>query len=353
MGIKAEVMMKALMKYEKGKHNFACRELPVPEPGKDDVLVKVAYGGICGTDIHIYHDTYPNEPPMVIGHEFSGTVVKLGENAGRFKAGDRVVAETNQYYCGVCELCKAGRFCLCNQRLALGQKTDGVFAEYAVIKESNLHVIGDHVSMKEAALAEPLSCVVHGVMERSNIEAGDIVLVTGPGPIGLLAVMTAAMQGAKVIVSGTSADADRLKLAEELGAFRTVNVMQEDLQAIVAEETGGKGVDVVLECSGVGAAISSGIDALKKLGIFTQIGLTGKSSQIETDKLCFKEIDYKGCLSKTNWSWNRTIRIINSGSLPLGKLISHEFSLDQWEEAMKHAEENIGNKVFFRIGGDA
>lgn len=339
--------MKALIKYEKGVGKFALRDVAVPEPAENEVLVEVEFAGICGTDVHIFHDTYDNNPPMIVGHEFSGRIVKCGSKADRFKIGDRVVAETNEFYCGTCELCKAGRFCLCNERKALGQKTDGVFAEYALIKESNIHKLDENITMKEAALAEPLSCVVHAIMERSSIKAGDTVLISGPGPIGLLCCMVAEMQGASVILTGASSDSERLKLGSEIGAKRVVDIFSEDLQTVLAEETGGRGVDVVLECSGVGAAVSSGISALKKTGIFTQIGLMSKDAVISTNDLCYKEIDYRGCLSKTNWSWNRTVQLMKSKKLPLEKIISHVFALEDWEQALSVAEEKKGVKVFF------
>jgi L-iditol 2-dehydrogenase len=342
--------MKALVKYEKGVGKFALKEIPVPEPSPDDVQIKIAYGGICGTDIHIYHDTYADDPPFVVGHEFSGVITKVGSNVKGFKVGDRVVSETNQSYCGVCDLCQDARYCLCNDRKALGQKTDGVFAEYAIVKSSNLFKLADHIDMKSAALAEPLSCVVHAIMERSTVQADDIVLVSGPGPIGLLATMVAVKQGARVIVSGTSADTERLVLAKEFGAYRTVDVQKEDLLAVINEETKNKGCDVVLECSGFGGAIQSGLQALKKRGIFTQIGLTGKPTAIDTDLLCYREIDYHGCLSKTNWSWRRTMKLMEGGELPLERVISHVFDLDDWQEAMTAAEQKKGNKIFFDIG---
>ena len=339
--------MKALIKYEEGTKKFSLKDVSIPEPGLDDALIKVHYAGICGTDLHIYHGTFPDEPPLVVGHEFSGEIVKLGKKNSQFSIGDKVIAETNQDYCGDCELCRAGRFCLCNERKAFGQKLDGVFAEYAVIKESNLHKLDDGISMKAAALAEPLSCIVHALMERSSILAEDVVLVCGPGSIGLLAALMAMEQGARVIISGTDSDQKRLALASELGIYCTVDVTKENLQSVVHDITGGRGVDVVLECSGVGAAVNDGLDALKKRGIFTQIGLTGGPVSMNPDAICFKEIDYRGCLSKTNWSWNRTNQLLSSQKLPLEKLISHILPLDDWEEAMKIAEQKQGVKVLF------
>jgi L-iditol 2-dehydrogenase len=340
--------MKALRKFEAGVAKFRVEEIQAPKPGADEILVDVEYAGICGTDLHIFHDTYNDAPPMTIGHEFSGVVTQVGSHVTRFKPGDRIVSETNAEYCGECFLCKQGRFCLCDARKALGQQTDGVFAEQAVLRASNVHVLPDSVSMKEAALAEPLSCVVHAVMERSKIQAGDNVLVSGPGPIGLMSVMIAKISGANVILTGTSIDGSRLELGRKIGADRTVDVMNEDLQTAVNEFTDNKGVDVVLECSGVPAAVSAGIKVLRKLGIFTQIGLFGAPASVDLNAVCFKEITYHGCLSKTNWSWRRTVELLGTQKLPLEKLVSHEFTLDQWQEAFKVADEKSGIKILFK-----
>ncbi|NCB02638.1 MAG: sorbitol dehydrogenase, partial [Spirochaetia bacterium] len=295
--------MKALRKYEKGVKKFRLENVEIPEPKDHEVQVKIVWAGICGTDLHIYHDTYADAPPMTIGHEFSGIITKVGKDVKNFSVGDKVLAETNAEYCGECVLCKKGRFCLCDDRKATGQKIDGVFAEYANLRESNLYLLPENVPMFNAAMAEPLSCVVHAVMERSTILAGDTVLVSGPGPIGLMAVMVAKLYGAHVILSGTTMDASRLELGKELGADLTVDVMKEDLQKIVNEYTSKRGVDVVVECSGAAPAVNAGLKVLRKLGTFTQIGLFGGPASINLNDICYKEINYQGCLSKTDWSW--------------------------------------------------
>jgi len=339
--------MKALRKFERGVKKFRLEDVSLPDPLDHEVQVRVEFAGICGTDIHIYHDTYADEPPMTIGHEFSGVITKVGRDVKNFKVGDRIVSETNAEYCGECVLCKKGRFCLCDDRKAFGQKTDGVFAEYANLRASNLHLLPAKVSMKEAALAEPLSCVVHAVMERSTILAGDTVLVSGPGPIGLMALMIAKLYGAYVILSGTSMDASRLALGRELGADVIVDVLKEDLSQVVTEFTRGRGIDVVLECSGSGAAVNAGLSVLRKLGTFTQIGLFASAVNVNINDICYKEINYQGCLSKTNWSWRRTVELLESGELPLEKLLSHVFTLDEWEDAFTVAEQKQGNKILF------
>ncbi len=342
--------MKALRKFERGVKKFRLEEISLPEPADHEVQVKVEYAGICGTDLHIYHDTYADEPPMTIGHEFSGVITKVGKSVKDFKVGQRIVSETNAEYCGECVLCKKGRFCLCDHRKAFGQKTDGVFAEYANLRASNLHLLPEGVSMLEAALAEPLSCVVHAVMERSTILAGDTVLVSGPGPIGLMAVMIAKLYGASVILAGTTMDASRLELGKELGADVPVDVLTENLEQVVADFTSGRGVDVVLECSGSAPAVNTGLKVLRKLGTFTQIGLFGDNVSVNINDICYKEINYQGCLSKTNWSWRRTVELLDSGTLPLEKLVSHTFTLDEWEEAFTVADRKQGNKIVFSIG---
>ncbi|MDC7225146.1 MAG: zinc-binding dehydrogenase [Spirochaetales bacterium] len=339
--------MKALRKYEKGIAKFRVEEVDIPKPGKGEVLVEVQFAGICGTDMHIYHDTYNDAPPMTIGHEFSGVVVEVGIGVSDYKKGDKVVSETNVEYCGSCYLCKSGRFCLCNNRKALGQQVDGVFAKFAVIPARELFKLPENVSMVGAALSEPLSCVVHAVMQRSNIQAGDNVIVSGPGPIGLMAVMIAKMSGAHVLLTGTTIDAERLKLGVELGADSVVDVMKQDLQEVVQEYTDGKGVDVVLECSGVGVAVRSGIAALKKTGIFTQIGLFGKDAILDLNAFCFKEINFYGCLSKTDWSWRKTMQLLATGDIPLDKLVSHKFKLEEWKKAFEISENKTGMKIVF------
>lgn len=349
---KGEGAMKALRKYESGVKKFRLEDISLPDPLDHEVQVRIVYAGICGSDLHIYHDTYADAPPMTIGHEFSAVITKVGTDVQGFSVGDYIVAETNAEYCGDCVLCKKGRFCLCDDRKAIGQKTDGVFAEYANLRASNLHHLPKTVSMKEAALAEPLSCVVHAVMERSTILAGDTVLVSGPGPIGLMTMMLAKKYGAQVILAGTTMDASRLALGKELGADVTVDVLTKDLEKVVQEYTSGRGIDVVLECSGAAPAVNTGLKVLRKLGTFTQIGLFGDTVPVNINDICYKEINYQGCLSKTNWSWRRTVELLESRTLPLDRLISHLFTLDKWEEAFSIADRKEGNKIVFSIGSE-
>lgn len=343
--------MKALVKTKAGKGNVQILEIDEPATAPNQVKIKVEYGGICGTDLHIFEDDgYPYSTPVVLGHEFSGTIVETGSEVKQFKVGDRVVTETNARVCFSCSLCKAGRFCLCNERKALGQKYDGVFAEKFVIGEETVHKLPDTVDMKTAALAEPLSCVVHAINERSKVKAGDVVVVTGPGSIGLLALQVLKSMGVTVIVCGTDIDKDRLNKAIELGADYAVNIQQEGVKTLILDETKGEGADVVVECSGAGPAADMGIDLLKKCGVFTQIGLFPGDINIDANKLCFKEIDFHGCLSKTNYSWRKTLTLLEKEKVDTKALISDIFTLEEWEKAFDYAKNKKGLKILFKLG---
>ena len=292
--------MKALRKLKKGKGNVALVDISEPNPGPDQVKIKVHYAGICGTDLHIQSDEYHYDPPVTLGHEFSGIIVKAGREVKNFQVGDRVVAETNAQVCGDCELCRAGRFCLCPSRRQLGAEEDGAFAGYVITREQTLHRIPESVDMVSAALSEPLSCVVHALFERSRIFPGDIVVVLGPGAIGLMAVQIAKLMGARVIVAGTSLDEQRLLMARRIGSDDCLNIDQEDIYGFISHLTEGAGAHVVLECSGAPPAVEMGLDLLRKRGTFTQIGLSARSISSTFDKICFKEVDLFGSLSKTN-----------------------------------------------------
>ncbi len=341
--------MKALRKLEKGIGHLRLVNIPEPNTGPGEVKIKVHYAGICGTDLHIQSDEYHNNPPVTLGHEFSGVIVEVGQDISNFQLGDRVVAETNAEVCGDCELCRAGRFCLCPYRKQLGAEKDGAFADFVISTKQNLYKIPENVDMLSAALSEPLSCVVHALFERSNILPADVVVVLGPGAIGLMAVQVAKLMGAEVVVGGTSVDKQRLSVAKEIGADYCINVEKEDLSSLIHRLTEGNGANVVLECSGAPPAVEMGLNLLRKRGTFTQIGLSAQPLSLHFDKICFKEVDLFGSLSKTDFSWRKTLRLLSSNNLNVKPLISHIFSLDEWEKAFHIAREKEGLKILFKL----
>lgn len=343
--------MKGLVKYDKGPGNMEIREIaePVIEPGHVKIEVKAA--GICGSDLHIYHSdiAIPVRPPVVTGHEFSGVVTEVGEGVTSCKVGDRVSSETAYAYCGKCHNCKTGRYNLCDERRTLGYWFNGAFAKFTMVPEGRIHVLPDSISFEEAALLEPAACVTHAVMDLATIQAGNVVLVSGPGAIGLIALQVAKAHGAYVIVSGTSIDAERLEFAKKLGADLTVDVTKEDLLEVVKSKTiMGRGADVVLECSGSGRATAAGIEAVKKQGQFVQIGLAGKPFELNFDRICYKEIKVTGSLGSVWTSWINAINLVSSKQLNLKDLVSHTFKLDEWETGFDVFEKKEGLKILFK-----
>ena len=342
--------MKAIVKYDAGPGNVEIRDVPEPSPAPGQIKIKVEIAGICGSDLHIYHSdiAIPVRPPVVIGHEFSGVITELGEGVEGFEVGERVVSETAFSYCGVCEYCVAGYYNLCNNRRTLGYWYNGVFTNYTVVPAGRVHKLPDNIDFLSAAMIEPLACVTHAVFDLTSIEAGDKVLVTGPGAIGLMAMMTAKARGAVVLVSGTGIDANRLKLAKELGADYAVDSENEDLEGLCKAITGGNGFDTVLECSGAGAATNSGLKLIKKRGYFCQIGMGNKPIMFDLESIYYKEIRFTGSLGSRRASWLRALALVSQGRVDIKPLASHTFPITEWEKAFEYFENKTGQKIMLK-----
>jgi len=283
-----------------------------------------------------------------MGHEFSGEVVEAGPETGLFKVGDRVVGEPHTRACGHCYLCRTGNIQICPLKRSPGWGIDGAFTRYLKMPERLLHRIPDTMSYDVAAVVEPTANTVHDVVERAKVTAGDFVVVLGPGPIGLLAGLTARAAGARhVAVVGTPADeALRLKKARELGFETVINVAQENPVERVLDLTGGLGADLVIECSGAPAAIASTVDFIRKQGRICVIGLTGKDTiPFPWDKAAFKVCDVLFNLSTSYTSWDRTIHLIATGRLPAGEVITHRLPLREWQSAFEGIEAQRELKV--------
>ncbi|SEP78344.1 L-iditol 2-dehydrogenase [Virgibacillus subterraneus] len=337
--------MKALVKREHGFGNLEIQDKPEPQAGKDQVKIKVKYAGICGSDIHTYEGHYKVAVPVTLGHEFSGEVVDVGEGVTEFKPGDRVTSETTFYICGECEYCQAGDYNLCNHRKGLGTQQDGGFAKYLVARKDSLHHLPENVSYEDAAMTEPLACTHHAVY-KTDIKEGDIVVVIGPGPIGLFTAQVAKSRGAKVIITGLTNDQVRLDKAEELGIDNVVNIQKQDVKEVVNSLTNGYGADVVFECSGAIPAAKQGLDLLRKKGQYAQVGIFPASEiQFDMEKVIQKEIRVVGSRSQKPADWEPSLELINNGSVNATDMITHEFDITQWDEAYKAIKDGDGIKV--------
>jgi len=261
--------------------------------------------------------------------------------------GDRVVSQTAYHYCGKCNYCHEGYYNLCAQRRTLGYWFDGVFASHTLVPAARIFKIPPNVSDISAAMSEPLACVCHAVYDLCRIVPQDVVLVTGPGAIGIMAMQVAKAHGAKVIISGTNADAPRLALAKELGADFAVNIEKENLDKVVMANTMGYGADVVLECAGSVAAINNALNLIKKRGYFTQIGLPSGKISFDISKIAFKELRFTGSLGSRKSSWEQSLKLQQEGKVRLEPLADTILPLSQWQEAFRRFEAKEGCKIFF------
>ncbi|MFN8590200.1 MAG: zinc-binding dehydrogenase [Thermomicrobiales bacterium] len=337
--------MKAVVKTDRGEGHVALREIAEPEPGPGQVLIAVRAAGICGTDLHIYHDEYPTQPPVVLGHELSGEVAAVGTGVHAVAPGDRVTTETYFHLCGVCRFCRGGQPNLCPERRSIGSGVNGGFTSYVVVPERNVHRLPDGLTFHEAALTEPLACVVHGALELPKVTAGDVAIVAGPGTIGLLTLQVARAAGAAVIVLGTAADRRRLALAEELGASRSIDVTAEEALPIVQDLTGGWGADVVFECSGAGAAALGLLALARRGGQYAQIGLFGKPVAWDLDAVCMKELRVTGSNATVPSAWRTALRLLAEGEVRTAPLISDVYPLAEWQAAFTRFETREGLKL--------
>lgn len=337
--------MTALVKAAHGPAQLRLTRVPEPEcpPGK--VKLEVAFTGVCGTDIHLYHDRFPSRPPVILGHEFAGTITEVGTGVTGLRPGDRVtVLGASTVICGKCEYCRQGYFMFCADRLGMGHGVDGSFTRYVVVRPDQAYKLPESVSFEEGALTEPFASAVQAVEELTPLSSGDTVLISGPGPIGLLCALLLVGR-AKVIVAGAPQDELRLQLAAKLGADVVVNFSRDDLLATVSKETRGRGVDVALECAGTKESVVNCLHALRKLGRLIQVGIVASEVSLPYDLILFKQIQVYGSLGYSLKTWQRTLQILEQRKIRLTSLITHKLPLSRWREAFDLCESRRGIKV--------
>jgi L-iditol 2-dehydrogenase len=340
--------MEALMKVASGVGNVELRQIDEPAPGPGQALIEVRAAGICGTDLHIYHDEFRTRPPVVMGHEVAGVVAALGAGVTGIEVGQRVTTETYFSTCGACRFCRAGRPNLCLDRMSIGSAVNGGFTRYLVVPARNLHRLPDSVDDVAGALTEPLACVVHGALEQAQPLPGDLAVVAGPGAIGLLTLQAVRAAGARAVVLGTSVDERRLDLARTLGAEHVVNVGQGDPAALIGELTDGRGADVVYECSGAGPAAQQLLQLVRRAGRYAQIGLFGKPVAWDLDQICYKELTVTGSNASTPTAWPRALALLAAGQVQTRPLVSDILALGEWRQAFDMFEQKRGIKLVLR-----
>lgn len=336
-----------------GPEDVRLEEVPVPVIGADEVLLKVANAGICGTDLRIWHGAHRKFPPGTVripGHELVGDIAELGANVKGLEPGERVFVAPNMG-CGHCRQCVSGNNNRCARYEAIGVTMDGAFAEYvripaAAILQGNLIPLAAQADPAAAALIEPFACVLRG-QDAVAVRPGEVVLVVGAGPIGVMHVMLARLRGAgRVIVSDLLPD--RLRLAIRTGADRTVSPLQEDLAAVIAEESGGEGADVIIVAAPAAGAQE---EALKLSAIGGRINLFGglpreqSTIRFDSNLVHYKELVVTGTTACSTADCWRAAALVNSGRVDLSHLVSARFPLSEALQALAAAEDRKSLKV--------
>ena len=332
--------------YFLGNGAFETREMPERQLFETEVLVKVGACGVCGTDVHIYHGDKGSaevRPPVVLGHELSGTIVETGAGVKKLKCGDRVAIDPNQY-CGECHYCKAGKKQLCENLYAIGVNRDGGFAEYCYVPEAQCFLLDNRVPLEHGAMAEPLACCIHGV-DRAKIRHGDTVLVIGGGAIGLLMVQLAKQSGASAVILSEPVELRR-KIGLEIGADAVIDPFREVLRERLIQITGQDGVDVVIECVGNLSATEQAFAAAKRgtTILLFSVPKAGASYSLSLEDVYQKELRIVGSLINPD-THQRAVDMINRGKIQLDPLITHRFPLDQVKEAIRMQMSNESIKV--------
>jgi L-iditol 2-dehydrogenase len=337
-------------------------EMPIPQPRAGEVLARVEAVGICGSDLHIYEWTPGYESlakyfPRIIGHEFSGEIIEIAEGSkGEFKPGDKVTSETCKS-CGQCFYCKQGRGIICLHRYEFGRigfERDGAMAEYVVAPAECLHRIPSGVSMEEAAMTEP-AAVALGAVERGSFFPGDLVVVSGPGPIGLMILQLCKALGAgPVAVIGLEADRRRLEVAKTLGADHLLTGnSRENLQKIM-EWTQGMGAAVVFEVSGAPAAAATGIEMLRRFGEMILVGIYPEKISIDaTQQLVRPMKSIKGSYGGASLDWDRILKLVRAKKINLKPLISEIIPLEDAKKGFEILRKKEALKVLLRPGINA
>jgi len=335
--------MKALVKKSTGIGNVELMEVPEPIPKSKEVKIEVKAAAICGTDIHIYYDEYPNCPPVILGHEMAGIVVEIGKDVKKINVGDRVTSETFKYTCGTCYFCQKGQISLCPDRLSMGVHVDGAFTKYLIQREESIHILPDNIEFDAATLCEPLATAIHSIYERVGILPGDTVLISGPGPIGLLCLQAVKNLNARVVLCGVTKDENRLALGKELGADFILNVEKDSLD-LIKDLTVSLGVDAAIECAGVKASLDQCINLVRKGGQVVEVGLFGKNVEVNVDQTIIKELNIKPSFTYCHETWERAIKLIREEKIKTAPLVSGKFLLKDWEKAFEAVKENKGFK---------
>lgn len=327
------------------RETLRLEEAPVPVPGDEDVVIRVERAGICGSDAHFYRAEYKGTKfPLVLGHEFAGTVHSAGRKAAGFQPGDRVTAEPG-IGCGCCDFCKSGAYNLCRSQDFIGGRPGfpGGFAEYVSVPARMVIPLPQEMDFTTGCLVEPVAVAMH-CLGRGKIQKGDTVLILGAGAIGLLIAQAVRWGGAEKIIMSDVAP-ERLALAEKFGANQVIDSGKEDLIRTIQERYGEGGVDVVYDAASVGPTFSQAVHVVKSGGRVINVGEAAKPVELERD-LLGREIELTGSRQYTREDFTKALEVISTGEFPLDQVPIRYYPLSQYTEAFDTA---LNDKAVMRV----
>jgi L-iditol 2-dehydrogenase len=338
--------MAAVVHYELRSGAVELREVPVPtDLADDEVLLETGAVGVCGSDIHQYHNTqsWAVYLPVILGHEFCGTIVQVGKRVREFREGDRVTSETAARICGRCILCRTGEYNLCPERRGFGYGLNGAMADYVKVPERCLHRLPDSVPLEMGALTEPCCVAYNATCVKAQVRPGDAVLVLGPGTIGLLCLTMARLSGAGWVgIAGLKQDERRLAVAKSLGADRTIILGEEDAAQVARSRGDGLGVDVVVDAAGHSSALAIALAAVRPNGQIAKVGWGPQPLDFSLDSLVQRAVRIQGSFSHNYPIWEKVIGLFASGRLDPRPLMGPIQPLSRWQVAF---ENMIGGEV--------
>lgn len=336
--------MKALSKLY-AEEGLWMTDVPLPQLGHNDIMIKIRKTAICGTDVHIYNwDTWSQKTipvPMVVGHEYVGEVVAVGQEVSGFRIGDRVSGE-GHITCGHCRNCRAGRTHLCRNTIGVGVNRQGAFAEYLVLPAFNAFKIPDNISDELAAIFDPFGNAVHTALSFDLV--GEDVLVSGAGPIGIMAAAVCRHVGARHVVI-TDVNDYRLELARKMGVTRAVNVSRESLAEVMQALGMTEGFDVGLEMSGAPAAFRTMLETMNHGGKIAMLGIPPGDMAIDWNQVIFKGLVIKGIYGREMFeTWYKMVALLQSG-LDLTPIITHRYAIDDFQQGFAAMRSGHSGKV--------
>ncbi len=318
-----------------GRHELRVEDSPVPEPGEREVLIEVKACGVCGTDVHIYEGDQGAAdvtPPAILGHEFAGIVKKTGGQVTRFKVGDRVCVDPNQY-CGSCYFCRNGIAHYCTDMIGYGTTKNGGFAEYCCVNERQVYMLGRNTSFEQGAMAEPAACCLHGI-EMCDIRPGYNVAVIGGGMIGLLMLQLSKLAGAARTALLEPVEGKR-RMGEKLGADITIDSLQENVKERLAQE-GMHQIHTVIECVGKPSTIEQAIEIAGNKATVMMFGLTKpeETVSIKPFQIFRKELSLKASYINP-YTQQRALELIDSGRLDVSSMVCEVCGLEKLDQILK------------------